>query len=89
MLALDSVLTPDPQNLLPGERVLGARALDTLTRAAGVIASVRQALAEPGPFAPDGPAPNPWHHRAAPRRAIPDLKHLDPSQTGALHQQPK
>jgi hypothetical protein len=89
MLGLDSVLTPDPENLFPAERAIRARALDTLSRTATVIVGVRRTLSEPGPFAPDGPAPNPWQHRTAPRRAMPDRAHMDPSQVGPLHQPPR
>ncbi len=89
MLGLDSVLTPEPENLFPAERALRARALDTLSRTATVIVGVRRTLAKAGPFAPEGPAPNPWRHRTAPRQAMPDLAHMDPSQVGPLHQPPR
>jgi hypothetical protein len=86
MLALDSVLIPDAENLFPAERALRTRAIDTIARTVAVIADVRRDLSEPGPFAPDGPAPSPWRHRAARRQAVPNPAYLDPSQTGPLHQ---
>ncbi len=89
MLALDSVSTPDPDNLFPAERALRARALDTLSRTATLLIGTRQTLSEPGPFAPDEPAPNPWRHRTAPRRAMPDPAHMDPAQVSPLHQSPR
>jgi len=86
MLGLDSVLTPEAENLFPAERAHRARAIDTIGRTATVIAGVRRDLSEPGPFSPDGPAPDPWRHRTERRRAVPDPAHMDPSQAGPLHQ---
>ena len=88
MLCHDSVMTAAPENLFPAERVLRTRAVDTLSRTAAIVAGAQKALCESDPFPADEPAPNPWHHRTAPRRATPNPAHMDPAQVGSLHQPP-
>lgn len=86
MLGLDTVLTPDPTNLFVAKRPIRDRATHNLGRARTMRAEAQTILAEQSPFHPTQPAPNPWHTRTAPRRALPDLEHVDPPQHGPLHQ---
>jgi hypothetical protein len=85
ILGMDSVHFPGPENLFSVDRSVRARAVRTLQASASVRSQTEALLASPHPFAPAGPAPDPWQHRAGPRRALPNVTFLDPSHLGPLH----
>jgi len=85
ILGMDAIHMPGPENLFSVDRSVRARATDALQASASVRSEAEAMLGDPHPFAPTGPAPNPWQHRAAPRRAVPNVAFLDPSQLGPLH----
>lgn len=85
ILGMDVVHMPGSENLFSVDRSVRARATDALRESASVRSEVEAMLGDPHPFAPTGPAPDPWQHRAAPRRAVPNVAFIDPSQLGPLH----
>jgi hypothetical protein len=85
ILGMDAVHMPGPENLFSVDRSVRARAMGTLQASASARSEAEAILSSPHPFTPAGPAPDPWQDRAGPRRALPNVAFLDPSQLGPLH----
>jgi hypothetical protein len=85
ILGLDAVHIPAPENLFSVDRSVRDRATGTLQASVSFRSDAEAILRSPHPFAPAGLAPNPWQHRAGPRRALPNVAFLDPGQLGPLH----
>jgi hypothetical protein len=85
ILGTDAVHIPVPDNLFSLDRSVQARVIGTLQASAAVRSEVEGILASPHPFAPSGPAPNPWQHRIGPRRALPNTALIEPHQLGPMH----
>jgi hypothetical protein len=85
ILGMDAVHMPTPENLFPVDRPVRARAIGNLQAAASLRSQAVAILTGIHPFAPTGPALNPWQVRTGPRRALPNTAFLDPAQLSPLH----